>query len=87
MFVCLFPVVTLISFQFQSYSLDFDGNVNRIKYSVPQRDSFFSIDPEKVYEWYAALKIFVDLLYDEAIYFKMEPGIHFINRISKKKSQ
>lgn len=51
--------------------------MHRIKYSVPQRDSRFSIDPEKVYDWYAALKIFVDRLYEEAIYFKMEPGTHF----------
>lgn len=64
--------------------MDFEGNVNRIRHSVPQRDSFFTTDIEKVDEWYAALKIFVDLLYEEAVYFKMEPGILFQEREKKK---
>lgn len=55
--------------------MDFDGNVNRIRHSVPQRDSFFTIDIEKVHEWYAALKLFTDLLYEEAVHFKMDTGI------------
>lgn len=57
--------------------MDFEGNVNRIRHSVPQRDSFFTIDIEKVDKWYAALKIFTDLLYEEAVHFKMETGISF----------
>lgn len=56
-------------------SLDYDGNVGRINHSIPQRDTFFSIDVEKVDEWYAALKTFIDLLYEEAVYFKTEPGL------------
>lgn len=70
--------------QFNLHSLDFEGNVNRIRHSVPQRDSFFTIDVEKVDEWYAALKIFIDLLYEEAVYFKMDTGIFtFVSRNEK----
>lgn len=55
-------------------SLDYDGNVTRINHSVPQRDTFFSVDADMVDEWYSALKIFVDLLHEEAVYFKTTPG-------------
>lgn len=55
-------------------SLDYEGNVSQICHSIPQRDTFFSIDVEKVDDWYASLKAFIDLLYEEAIYFKTEPG-------------
>lgn len=55
-------------------SLDADGTIKRINQSVPQRDSFFSIDVEKVDEWYAALRLFVDLLYADIVYFKLDPG-------------
>lgn len=57
-----------------SFSLDDMGNVSRITHSVTKRDSFFSIDVEKVDEWYNSWKIFIDLLYEEAVYFKTEPG-------------
>lgn len=43
-------------------------------HSIPQRDTFFSVDVEKVDDWYASLKSFVNLLYEEAFYFKTEPG-------------
>lgn len=56
------------------FSLDVEGNVNRIRYNVPQRDTFFSIDVEQVDEWYAAMKLFIDYMYKEAVYFKTEPG-------------
>lgn len=55
-------------------SLDYEGNVERINHSIPQRDTFFSIDAEKVDDWYRSLRIFIDMLYEEAIYFKTEPG-------------
>lgn len=55
-------------------SLDYEGNVNRINHSVTQRDSFFSIDVEQVDEWYDSLRAFIDLLYKEAVYFKLQPG-------------
>lgn len=44
-------------------------------HSIPQRDTFFSVDVEKVDNWYASLKLFVNLLYEEAFYFKTEPGL------------
>lgn len=56
------------------FSLDNEGNLRRINHSITQRDSFFSVDAEKVDEWYSALKIFIDLMYEEAVYFKTEPG-------------
>lgn len=55
-------------------SLDYDGTIKRINQSVPQRDSFFSIDSDKVDEWYAAMRVFVDLLYANTVQFKLEPG-------------
>lgn len=56
------------------FSLDDNGNVSRITHSVTKRDSFFSIEVEQVDEWYNSWKIFIDLLYEEAVYFKTEPG-------------
>lgn len=57
-------------------SLDYEGNINRIVQSIHRRDSFFSVDVEKVDEWYASLKLFIDLLQEEAVHFKTEPGSH-----------
>lgn len=54
--------------------MDYDGNLKRINHSIPQRDTFFSIDAEKVDEWYESLRTFIDMLYEEAVYFKTEPG-------------
>lgn len=67
-------IIFVLAFYVHQFSLDYEGNVSRIMHSIPQRDSFFSIDAEKVDEWYKSLKLFVDLLYDEAVYFKTEPG-------------
>lgn len=64
-------------------SLDYDGNVTRLNHSIPQRDTFFSIDIEEVNEWYTALRVFIDLLYEEAVYFKTEPGSYFEKSIVK----
>lgn len=58
-------------------SLDYEGNVNRINHSITQRDSFFSIDVDQVDEWYDCLKIFINMLYEEAVYFKTTPGLDF----------
>lgn len=69
---------------FDFHSLDFEGNVSRIRHSVPQRDSFFTIDVEKVDEWYAALKIFIDLLYEEAVYFKMDTGMSHCEQLTEQ---
>lgn len=59
---------------FNCYSLDYEGNMIQINHSIPQRDTIFSVDVEKVDEWYRSLKSYVDLLYKESVYFKTEPG-------------
>lgn len=56
------------------YSLDHDGNIERINYSVPQRDSRFSISVDKVDEWYKAKAKFVELIHEEAVTLKTKPG-------------
>lgn len=57
-----------------NFSLDHEGNVDGINYSVPQRDSRFSISIDKVDEWYKAKAKFVELIHDEAVTFKTKPG-------------
>lgn len=59
---------------FPKYSLDYEGNIRRINHSIPQRDTFFLVDVEQVDEWYRSLKAFIDLLYENAVYFKTKPG-------------
>lgn len=59
---------------FLHFSLDRDGNVEGINYSVPQRDSRFSISIDKVDEWYKAKAKFVELIHEEAVTFKTKPG-------------
>lgn len=56
------------------YSLDYEGKLNRINHSVPQRDSFFSIPLEQVDRWYEAMIQFVKMLNEEAVSFKTKPG-------------
>lgn len=70
----IFFLIYQILFVFFSFSLDHGGNVNRISHSIPQRDSFFSVDVEQVDEWYHSLRAFIDILYEEAVYFKTDPG-------------
>lgn len=71
---CFVDILFRFDGNYRDFSLDYEGKVCQIMQSIPQRDTFFSIDAEKVDDWYASLKIFIDLLYDEAIYFKTEPG-------------
>lgn len=59
---------------FFSLSLDFESKLERINHSVPQRDSFFTVDIDQVGKWYEAMKKFVELLHDEAVSFKTKPG-------------
>lgn len=58
----------------KNFSLDVEGKVYRINHSVPQRDSFFSIDLEKVDEWYKAMAKFVEIIHEESVAFKTKPG-------------
>lgn len=74
LFFVLHVLILFLYSLFFSFSLDYVGNVERINHSIPQRDTFFSIDVEKVNEWYDSLKLFVNMLHEEAIYFKTEPG-------------
>jgi len=55
-------------------SLDHEKNVEAVNYSVPQRDSRFSISIDKVDEWYKAKSKFVELIQEEAVTFKTKPG-------------
>lgn len=59
--------------------MDHDGNVDGINYSVPQRDSRFSISIDKVDEWYKAKAKFVELIHEEAVTFKTNPGNKLLN--------
>lgn len=52
--------------------------LERINNSVPQRDSFFTIPLEEVNAWYLAKSKFVQLLYQEAVTFKTNPGIIYL---------
>lgn len=49
-----------------------NGKLDRINFSVPQRDSFFSVDdPVVVHEWYDAMKVFMDIAKEEILEFKI----------------
>ncbi|XP_070493633.1 gamma-butyrobetaine dioxygenase-like [Chironomus tepperi] len=54
--------------------LDYDGNIERINHSIPQRDSFFTTPLKNVKLWYKALALFVDLIYNEAVEMKTKEG-------------
>ena len=56
------------------HSLDREGHVERVNHSIPQRDSFLSIDVNRIPEWYEALATFVRLVHEEAVSFKTKPG-------------
>lgn len=58
------PVISLLN----------DGQIEQIKYSVPQRDSFFSVSVETVQAWYEAHAIFVRLILEESVEFKTKAG-------------
>ena len=53
-----------------------DGDIERINYSQPQRDSFLSIPIEQVESWYHALKLFCDAAHHPTnlLKFKLRPG-------------
>lgn len=53
---------------------DYDGQIERINHSIPQRDSFFSVPLSDVKLWYRALAKFVELIHREAVEFKTEEG-------------
>lgn len=54
--------------------MDPEGSLKRITNSVPQRDSYFTVDVENVEEWYMAMFKFMQLSREEAAYFKTKPG-------------
>lgn len=56
------------------FRLNKDGEVERITHSSSQRDSIFSVDIDIVNDWYGAQKTFVDMLYENAVEFKLEAG-------------
>ncbi|XP_065341216.1 gamma-butyrobetaine dioxygenase-like [Cloeon dipterum] len=55
---------------------DAEGNVVRVNYSQPQRDSYFSVPLEQVDGWYVALKEFTRLALsdDNCVQYKTKPG-------------
>lgn len=59
------------------FCFDYDNNLERINHSIPQRDSFFSVNVKVVREWYKALRKFVDLIHAEAVEFKTKEGENF----------
>lgn len=54
--------------------MDLEGNFDRINQSVPQRDSYFNIDVEKVDQWYESLMKYVKIVHEESVQFKTNPG-------------
>ncbi|XP_075168333.1 gamma-butyrobetaine dioxygenase-like [Haematobia irritans] len=55
-------------------NLDKDGQYTRINFSIPQRDSHFNIDIDKVVSWYRANSLFVRMAHEQAVTFKTQPG-------------
>lgn len=54
--------------------LDHKRQFSRINHSVPQRDSFFTIPVEEVQVWYKAMQKFVEIMHQETVMFKTQPG-------------
>lgn len=54
--------------------LNSEGNVEKIIHSISQRDSHFSVDLGLVKPWYKALKVFIDLMYQERYQYKLKQG-------------
>lgn len=50
------------------------GNVDKIHYSVPQRDSHFTVHLKNVKPWYEAMKLFVNSITMGATKFKLSEG-------------
>ncbi|XP_005182425.1 gamma-butyrobetaine dioxygenase [Musca domestica] len=55
-------------------NLDRDGQYVRINHSVPQRDTHFNVDVDKVVPWYRANALFVRWAHEQAVTFKTQPG-------------
>lgn len=71
------PTLKLIERLFLfSNSEDGHGQVKRINFSEPHRDSTFPVSIDDVHIWYDAIEQFVKIAYDENIIstFKMKPG-------------
>lgn len=60
-------------------SEDCRGEIYRVNYSQPQRDSHFSVPLEQVENWYLALRQFTLLMLkkDNCVQFKLSPGTLF----------
>lgn len=56
------------------FCYDYDSKLVRINHSIPQRDSFFSVNVSVVRDWYKALRKFVDLIHREAVEYKTKEG-------------
>jgi gamma-butyrobetaine dioxygenase len=59
-----------------SCSEDWRGEIYRVNYSQPQRDSHFSVPLEQVETWYLALRQFTQLMLDKdnCVQYKLSPG-------------
>lgn len=57
-----------------NFSLDRDGQIERINHSIPQRDSYFTVSIEVVDAWYQALAKFIEITHNESVSFKTRPG-------------
>lgn len=62
---------------FHIYSEDGRGQIKRINFSEPHRDSKFPSSIDNVHLWYDAIEQFVKIAYDEKYIstFKMKPGM------------
>lgn len=54
--------------------VDHEQKFTRINHSVPQRDSFFTVPIEEVTVWYKAMQKFVEIMHEETVTFKTQPG-------------
>lgn len=54
--------------------LDSNNDVCRVSLNNAVRDSFLDLPAHKVKSFYAAMKLFNDILYDNSLVFKMDSG-------------
>ena len=75
------PVFTLSYEPLLRFRLNIGGEVERIIYNNPVRDTFLTVPVDKVQSLYKALRLFDSLLYDPAnmVKFKLKPGIHYLH--------
>lgn len=62
---------------------NFDGQLERVNHSIPQRDSILTIPLSDVKNWYSALSLFVKLIHEEAAEIKTAEG-KLMNYLSLK---